>query len=58
MAERKEFWWISIFGDEPQPAEVTFVGQIPAQAFVIGSANPLDPREFSLTEQLASPAEE
>jgi len=54
MGERKEYWWIR-YGSEVRPAEVGFVGGIPARIWVIGATDSVPATAVELVERLPAP---
>jgi hypothetical protein len=51
MGERTEYWWI-LYKTEVQPAEVGFVGGIPATIWTIGSGESLPAASVELLARL------
>jgi hypothetical protein len=54
MDERAEYWWVR-YGSEVKPAQVSFVGGIPAQIWMIGSSDALPAASVELIERLPNP---
>ena len=54
MDERTEYWWVRD-GSEVRPAQVGFVGGIPARISLIGSAEILPAASVELIERLPNP---
>lgn len=56
MSERTEYWWIR-YEAQVTPAEVGFVGGIPAKIRVIGTAGHIPATLIELIERLPAPPE-
>ncbi|MCB8822795.1 hypothetical protein [Microvirga rosea] len=55
MSDREEYWWVN-YDANIQPAEVTFRGEIPIHARLIGTRDIVPATAFRLIERLpASP---
>ena len=54
MDERAEYWWVR-YASEVRPAQVDFVGGIPAQIRMIGSPDPIPATSVELIERLPNP---
>lgn len=54
MSERAEYWWVR-YNAEIQPAEVGFVGGIPARIRIIGAAESVPATLAELIERLPAP---
>ncbi len=54
MGERTEYWWV-LYKTEIQPAEVGFVGGIPARIWTIGTEEILPAASVELVERLPAP---
>jgi hypothetical protein len=54
MGDRTEYWWISR-NEGIEPAQVGFIGGIPAWASIIGSADRIPSAHVELLERLPSP---
>jgi hypothetical protein len=54
MDERAEYWWVRQ-GSDIKPAQVAFVGGIPAQIRMIGSPDAVPAASVELIERLPNP---
>lgn len=54
MDERTEYWWV-LYKTQVQPAEVGFVGGIPARIWTIGAQDSLPAASVELVERLPAP---
>ncbi len=54
MDERTEYWWVRD-GEQVRPAQVGFVGGIPAKIWLIGSADMTPASSVELIERLPNP---
>jgi hypothetical protein len=54
MGERTEYWWVR-YNAETKPAEVGFVGGIPAHIWMIGAADSIPATSAELVERLPLP---
>ncbi len=54
MGERTEYWWV-LYETEIRPAEVGFVGGIPARIWMIGAEGSLPATAVELLERLPIP---
>lgn len=54
MGERTEYWWV-LYKTQIQPAEVGFVGGIPARIWTIGAEESLPAASVELVERLPAP---